>query len=375
VPRIVALFIIIALPFLKCKNKGVLVIQRKRTFFFILMLLVFFLSSWVNKEAFETFISRMLTLVSAFVITCCYSDDEYFDALDSFLYAVSIVAIITEVITYLMPSLILAFPKVTNTVRVPFAHFFFGSMELTNIGRITVRANGIFWEPGAYAIYLIIGILYQLYGHSVPNAKHLLVYVIALLLTFSTTGYVTFAFIIAAYTFSRRSNRFSVRIKALLILGSITVVLAAIFTDSNLIQDMVFGKIFSGTSSATTRYSSIFNGMKVALAHPVYGVGNTYRGYMDDYVQQSIFNNGGTTVTNTIVAQFVCYGVVFGLIFLVGTLNFFKKWALNKYDLITICISILLAYTGERFFSFFPFVIVIYGLCQKGTITTEEIST
>ena len=364
IPRFVALFIIISLPFIQSRKRGTLSFDKYSMSFFLLMIVSFCVSNFYNHEAFETFASRILAIVVAFIVTCCYSEEDYFKAFDKFIYLVSICAIITEIIAYVIPSFFIAFPSITNTVGSRFFVYFFGSMEQANLGRTIIRANGIFWEPGAFSIYLIIGIMNQLFGIGEINNRHLFVYIMALLLTFSTTGYVSLAFVILVFVFSKRTDLLSKRVKGVLIIGSVLIVIGSILLDNNLIQNMVLGKLISGTSSATTRYSSLFNGMKVAIDHPLFGVGSNFRPYMLEYVQSSIFNNGGTSITNTIVAQFACYGSIFGLLFFVGTIRFFKKWSTNMREWVALAIAILLAYSGERFFSFMPFVFVFYGFCK-----------
>lgn len=363
VPRIVAFFLIVLLPFLKTESNN-----RKMTgggiLAFICMVFLLLMSSFVNQDPLETTLSRTLTLISSIVIVGCYSDREYFTALDRFLFLISVFALVTEFFAYFFPQVISDLPVITNTVKHKIYVYFFGAIEKSNLSRDLIRANGIFWEPGSYSIYLIIGIIYQLFGRSKINVLHLLVYVIALIFTFSTTGYIAFAVVLLGFTFSKRNDALSKRVRGVLISSTVLFFLISILLDSTTIQEFVFSKLFSGTSSATTRYSSLFNGMKVAISHPILGVGNSYRQYMAEYVVDSVFNNGGTSITNTIVAQFACYGFPFGIFFLIGTLVFFKRWSQNNFDWIVLCVCIVLAYSGERFFSFLPFVFTFYGFCD-----------
>ncbi|MDB5957082.1 hypothetical protein [Ramlibacter sp.] len=69
------------------------------------------------------------------------------------------------------------------------------------------RNSGMFWEPGAFAGYLVLALLLASLSYYRLTRKQLVVIVLALLTTRSTTGYVALALLALGYTlFSGRSK-------------------------------------------------------------------------------------------------------------------------------------------------------------------------
>ena len=65
-------------------------------------------------------------------------------------------------------------------------------------GTISERNNGPFWEPGVFQIYINIACILLLFDNQKINKKVLAVYLLTLLTTISTTGYISFAIIMLA---------------------------------------------------------------------------------------------------------------------------------------------------------------------------------
>lgn len=66
-----------------------------------------------------------------------------------------------------------------------------------------VRNNGFMWEPGAFAMILIWAIIYNWSVWGNKKLYRVYVYIIALLTTFSTAGYLALILVISGYTFNR----------------------------------------------------------------------------------------------------------------------------------------------------------------------------
>jgi hypothetical protein len=72
-------------------------------------------------------------------------------------------------------------------------------------GRDDMRNSGFMWEPGAFAMILIMGIIYNLCKHGIQFNKHIIIYTIALITTFSTAGYLSLGILIILFLFKIRS--------------------------------------------------------------------------------------------------------------------------------------------------------------------------
>lgn len=374
VPRILGLLGIVSLPLLYTGSLHRICIHKRDFIVAFIMILIILVSSIVNSDLVVTTISRLIVVILAYVICHTYSKEQFAAIFDTFIYAVSIVAIIVELVSYTLPGLIMRLPVVVNTVNHAFYTCFFGSLETTEIDHVFIRGNGIFWEPGAFAIYLIFALIIQLFVLKKTNIKRIGVFLFALAITFSTTGYLALAVLLLAYVISNRTDSMSRRIKVLFIVIAGLIIVGCLFIDTSLIYNSVFSKLTSGTSGATTRYSSFYNGMRVALDHPIIGVATNTSKYMAEYVfaSGSIFYNGGTSITNTFVGQFASYGLIFGSMFMYGTFMYLKKYSNSFLEWMLLSMTIFMSYFGEKFFSFFPFVFVFYGLSHKRYSTNEN---
>jgi hypothetical protein len=369
VPRVIGVcFVLLGLFVFKDKIK----FQIKMVASLILFFIIAVFSAIYNDMDFATIASRLISVIVAFFIATFYSKKQYINVFNKVVYFIAIVAIITEIIAYVAPSLFDLFPTVVNTANYSFSYFFIGSMRHSFLGEIFIRAGGIFWEPGAFATYIVIALMFELFFVEKTKTKRLVVYALTLLLTFSTTGYIAFAFLMIVFIFSTNFNK----TKNKAFLGALFVgLLLILLFENNPIYEMVFAKIKNNNNTSVVRYSSLINGMEIAFDHPLLGIGsNNIREYMIEYSTKSIFNFGSNPMlTNTLVRQFATFGLIFGALFLFGTLKFFLNEK-SKFRLpvrLGLFIALMLLYTGEAFYSFLPFVFVFYGLKGESKDITE----
>ena len=72
---------------------------------------------------------------------------------------------------------------------------------------IMVRNFGLFREPGVYQMYIILALIIQLFIFSKPNLKITIMYILVLISTFSTTGYIALLLLLGTYMVKRNKNR------------------------------------------------------------------------------------------------------------------------------------------------------------------------
>lgn len=374
IPRIIGVISVAAMCYVSkvsvlCKRDAQKLLQVNLT-----LILILFSSCVVNDVSIETTISRLIPIMVAFTVTMYIRECQFFSFFDDFLFIISLVAVVTEVMAYLAPDLLMKMPTTVNTAGYVFSSFFVGGMLLTgNLGSEYIRSSSIFWEPGAFAFYLIIGIIYHFFSREKIDEKRVITYICCLVFTFSTTGYLVFGVLMIGYIVSGRAKQNSKLINSVVVLSFTFLLLSMVVLKNSALYKFVFEKLSNGTSGATTRYSSFFNGMKVAFLHPLLGAGSNLDEYMRSFVISSKYSNGGLSITNTIVAQFASYGCVFGFLFLVGTIKFVKRWSSSFLLWLILVLAIVMGYMGERFYSFIPFVFMFYGfVSQEGGSKSES---
>lgn len=361
VPRIIAALVSLYLLFFTCR--GTLKNEKRLT---VALMLIFFLglSGVLNHMEFGTTISRVIMICVAYMITEAYSLKDYFKAFDNSIYLVAVVALLTEVIAYIAPGVFSLFPTVVNTANYSFSVFLIGSMRYSFLGNSLIRAGGIFWEPGAFAIYLVIAVMYQLFFSSKISIKRLIIYVFTILLTFSTTGYIALAFLFGVFLIKNDENVLAKRVKALIVLLILSLIILVVFNE--VLFNMIFGKIVNNESTTIWRYASFFSGILVSIEHPIFGVGANNLGiYVSEASDLLGFGAAYSNISNTLVYQFAAYGLVFGIIYSLGLFKFFKKNSSTCLIAVGLFVVMFLLYFGEVFFSFFPLVFVLYGYSEK----------
>lgn len=361
VPRIIAALVSLYLLIFICRGN---LKNGKRLIAALLLVFFLILSGVFNHMEFGTTISRVMMVCVAYMITEAYSLKDYFKAFDNFIYLVAVVALLTEIIAYIAPNIFNFFPTVVNTANYSFSVFLIGSMRYSFLGNSLIRAGGIFWEPGAFAIYLVIAVMYQLFFSSRISIKRLIIYIFTILLTFSTTGYIALAFLFGIFLIKNDANILAKRVKALIVLLILFLISLVVFNE--MLFDMIFGKIVNNESTTIWRYASFFSGILVSIEHPIFGVGANNLGiYVSKASELLGFGAAYSNISNTLVYQFAAYGLIYGVIYSLGLFHFFKKNSSTCLIAVGLFIVMFLLYFGEVFFSFFPLVFVLYGYSKK----------
>lgn len=362
VPRFMGLILVLLVLYIKNVN---LVIEYRKFFILVSLLLIVVISSLLNNTEIFTAISRVLAILTGYIIVSYYNKDRFIHVFDNLMYVLTVTALVVFILAYIFPTLIFQLPQVTNTKDVVFAYFGIGGAMISFIqsGQI-FRNSSIFWEPGAYAVYLVFAIYFQLFQVKNKSNKKILVFIIGLLTTFSTTGYIAVSALFITLLVSSKKSDLSNIIKFSFVMFLLSIIFVVIIGSDTLIYKILFEKIASGYSTSITRYASIINGLQIAIDNPIYGVSpNNMAKYMEIYARKTtMFNFGGNSMnSNTVTYQFASYGIFFGAVFTYGTFSFFKVQSDKIFVTLFLFITFLLAYSGEQFYSFLPFVVMFYG--------------
>ena len=176
----------------------------------------------------------------------------------------------------------------------------------------------MFWEPEVFQMYLNIAILYELFVLNC-NIKRLFILIFAMILTFSTTGYIVFAWIILTYyLFFKTGNYSKNRLAWNYLILFIFVISSFLFLNFSSIASNVFGKLTDKTNGSTfVRQASVFINLEIARDNPLTGIGMDI---MEDEFERRSFAStlvyGWTRQnTNTLLYQYSAHGIPFGLVF------------------------------------------------------------
>ena len=352
IPRIVGILFILTLIIIGGKKSR---FAGKEVILFASMLLLLSVSAVLNNEDPTTVLSRIISVSTAYYLAKHYSIDEFIDVFLGFVYVISIASILLEGIYYFAPGLLNYLPTITNTAGYYFKSLFLSSVEMGQRG--FCRAGGIFWEPGAFGVYLNFAIYFSLFHRKKLERKKIIVYIGALLLTLSTTGYVSVLILGILYTvfgegFSNSKMNKSVTAFCLIAIGVMIVL------NNTMLFDSLFGKLINKSSTTMVRIASILGGFQIALTKPFFGVfASNIRSLMLIFQPSS-----GGMLTSTIAYQFAAYGFPFGILFVLFSVKFFVKNNSKVFLSIGMLVFWIVIFISETFFSFLPFIFVFYGM-------------
>lgn len=352
--------LIISFPFGKKIPLRVLLI------FFSVSLIMLFSSFYHN----ENMIVAFFYLVAFFVAACSvvkFGKEKFIDAFVSVVSFLAIVSLVGYLSFIIFPFLSNTF-IVRNVNDIPFSNYFL-FVHLTQRNSSFYRNWGMFWEPGAYQIFLCIACLFEARKKE-PNLKRIVLFFITTFTTFSTTGYIALALILIYTIFKKTESKSIKKTKTWLVV--LVVVFAVVFFIANDLffstsDYSVFGKIINfferdfqtgRISSASIRLYSITKPISAFLTNPIIGVGQT------NLVSLTYSYTAGMNLC-TMVNWFAVYGVFYGFLMCVGI------WKLSKeksffYTLLVFAFFFVVTMSENVMHNAFIFSLIICGYSSGG---------
>lgn len=240
-------------------------------------------------------------------------------------------------------------------------------------GFILLRNSGIFHEPGAYSIYLMLAIIINTFFTRNTLDRKNIVLTIILLTTFSTTGYVLLA-IFFAYAIPK--SRLHPLLKYFIFILMITLTIKT-YRSANFLQEKIDNQFLTQVDAIQTKEK---------------GQGRFYSFLMAlDVIKQNHFIGKGIIEANRPVGEgvyfefgamgiFAQYGIIFGVFYLFVYYKGIRKltllYGLPRSLSLIFFIIIQLGLSSQAFnfhASFIMFFII--GLDAKVNLTASALST
>lgn len=222
------------------------------------------------------------------------------------------------------------------------------------------RNAGFMWEPGAFAMILIFGLIYTILKSGFKYNKRILVYTVAIITTFSTAGYIALFFIILA-KYVRKISIMNI---------VVIIILTLVFFQYIYQLDFIGGKIDNylySYNSEEVYYSDYYRSVKVnrfqiaffdvmsIIRYPLgygYGFGENEAGYSDSIIG-----------VNGLTAMAKMWGVpifIYILILLKRYFNVSNNSGLKNIELIFLFISVLIMFFSNPIDrSVFPYLMIL----------------
>lgn len=308
----------------------------------------------------------MICIVLMSFLFAYYIDFKSFiECFEKVIFYLAVCSIIGMVLGEIYPAALRLLPTITNAGGHKFSNAF-----VFVYSDIWGRSFGIFREPGVFQLFLILGMLFNLYIYEKVSIFRTLIYSVAVIFTLSTTGFIALFFILIVYLIRIGKHNAGLWFGFVIVLG---VGVSILLTKTNLlsVNGSVFNKFLdTGKTRLTTaaRYSSITSNIKIWLSNPILGRGLSF--VDSEFWVLTIRDYGVDTRsnTNTLLCMLSTYGAFFVAIILSGYSKLIRLLTTSKIEALLICGVLIILSCGERL-TFSP---IIYILCFYGMQVSYE---
>jgi len=226
------------------------------------------------------------------------------------------------------------------------------------------RNFGMFWEPGAFGVFINLALAFELTKEKI-NVKAILLFIITLITTFSTASFFSLAILMLYFIFDK--NTIGTKARKYIIALIVAALLVAIFNYEYLFANVnsVFGKLQAfiegrDSISVMARYWSVILAAQAFLKSPLLGVGYS------SLKEMAIIKTGGDVVSCTVLNWFGVYGIIFGLIMTVGIVKICKNLGKKPIKTIYLFFFFFMLTLAEDFIhNAFFYLLVLYGYMIK----------
>ena len=356
VTNIVALLILMVL---LCKNTHRFVLSRSKIYIWmgfvsILMIVSFFylMDIFVNFNGyFGAIIEIALIFLIGLIVSEAMKKQDFIICYCHIMFAICCISLFFFYVEVNDRSLALQISNIFESgssryIATPY--FTFGWQTATGYNSIFGRNAGMWWEPGAFQGFIVIGLLGLLnYSYLFKRkAVLLIIFVFTLLTTQSTSGYIVLLISFAAYGReymeclfgSGKLENKSKQTKILMAVGStvLTILIAIIILRSGNIQE----KFSVNNGSYNDRNEDIMGSLKLIAYNPIAGIG---LGATGASIRNSVV---GTTTATTILTLAVSFGLPFTVFycyrFVKGVISIFDLGSIMKKIITIVMFAILL---------------------------------
>ena len=332
---------------------------RVKSSIVFLLPLIASLSYLLNGESIKQFEILLFYYLISFVFVIYLDFDKWCDAYLGVIQFIAILSIILYFIYIAFPSIIDALPTTANSAGRTTHTIFFCLTPFEG------RSIGIFWEPGAFQIYLMIAIIIEYFTYGLKRYSRLAILLIANILTFSTTAFIaTGVLIIVILTNEIIEGQLRKGLGISIVVSLLIIIVVSYFTEKAGID--IYTKVFSkidryrssptSYGSAAVRFNSIIKAFDIFIQNPILGVGTTKLN--NSFL--SVFGNSMTTCT--FINWFAISGLFYGTLMSIGVFKFSKLFTKRRIVSVLLLLLIFVLISSEDMVLNPSFIILIlYG--------------
>lgn len=339
------------------------IFSLKSTLYLYLIIISIFLTSLLHLDFRGGYVYQIWIILLAFLIAKSLSIEEFSVIFNRYIFILSIISILVFIVAISFDWLLDYFPVHVNTAGVEFTNLYIGAVY-KGVG--SIRNTSIFREPGVFMIYLLLGIIFELFYTAKLNKKHIFIFFIALFTTFSTAAFIILFLVIIGYLIKRDKRNF---IQNKITIIFFIVIVIAILSFHPEIYLRIFSKLDSESAyyvNLTARVTSIVANFYIFFTNPVAGCGlsnygDLFTAYSMQYFGIPLKAEGQST--NTYMSIFATYGFLYGSILICSFIGLTKKFSKNIFIQIILFLSLMMMFSNEDMrYSLLFYTLIFLGL-------------
>lgn len=324
----------------------------------------------VNMDFSIKFFYEILLFLACGSIVCLIPFKTFKIVYSDILIFLSLCSLIVFSLNIVAPQTLYLFPIHHNETMYPFRFCILS--VVTNLEYGIDRNFGIFREPGVYIFYLCIGLLFELFNDKI-NFKRVIIFVITIMSTFSTAGFMVAGVVMVAFLFFSKTSTTKQRLTFIAI--SILLLLVAIMNNgTGFIYDNVFGKLFYENDSTASRTGSIYTNINMWIQDLItmfFGNGYTFvENQFSNFIELA---RGGENNTNTIFKMLAVHGVIYTGIIYSLTFKFCRLY-FRQISFMALLVIFMLQSNEDMIVSFHTYLLPFYAIAFNKNRTYESLT-
>lgn len=331
------------------------------------------LSVIMNGENKRNAIMVTFSILTMLMFANVFSLEKFTKSYIDVVYFLSVISLIGFALFSVVPGL-RNYSVVTNAKGFQYTNLFF------YIHPHSYNRNmGIFWEPGAFQMFIGLAMLLEILKEK-ARISRVLIFVAAIITTYSTTGYIALALILLLMLFQSKAASLNLKVGV----GIITALLIiAIFVFQDVLfataGNTPFGKLVhffsskaylnsSVKTSTSIRFWGIVKGLEAFWESPVWGWG--YEG-----LQEKLYSFTRGINTCTFINWFAVYGGLYGFLMLSGLIGFTRKMVKSGFMVFMVLLILFVLTISENMVNNVSVMILaVYGFMPLGRLSNENYS-
>lgn len=369
--KVIFRFVLIAMFFLSVCKKGIN-LKKHMLLVWCGTLFPLLCSILLNVDFSGESIYRFIILLICPFLAQLVEFERYRKAYVNIMYLIGLISLILYPFSAFISNNSSLFPIVTNIGGTQVACF-----GLTNVyigSQSLFRNPGPFWEPGVYAIYLNLALIFSLSRKPRINRKNL-VLVLAIMSTVSTSGIGILVIVLFSY-FYLQTNKISSKKMLMIVLAPIILIVSFWALEGSAWWIELTSKLDPTkyqSMSMVARLGSIFGNVKIWVSRPLFGVGVLEHDlkYVS-YINSLNLIYPDYSNTNALLSNFARYGLGFGAIYLYWILRFAKQFHWIKQGKWLLSVAFILMLFSEPLTTSFIFNLIIFYIDSVSKTATRR---